>query len=75
MNVMLAAGGHQWTVIPVEEHNTYMAALEDAGVRQNIATDNKDVMRPVKLERLQLLPTNDNNPEALQDRIGSGGRI
>ncbi len=37
MNVMLAAGGHQWTVIPVEEHNTYMAALEDASVRQNIA--------------------------------------
>jgi len=36
MNVMLAAGGYPWTVIPVEERDTYMGALEDASVRQNI---------------------------------------
>jgi hypothetical protein len=37
MNVMLAGGGYPWTVIPVDERNTYMAALEEASVRQNIA--------------------------------------
>ena len=37
MNVMLASGGWPWTVIPVDERNTYMAALEEASVRQNIA--------------------------------------
>lgn len=36
MNVMLAAGGYKWTVIPVEERNTYMAALEAASVDNNI---------------------------------------
>ena len=36
MNLMLAAGGYPWTVIPVEERNTYMAALEEASVQQNI---------------------------------------
>jgi Fic family protein len=37
MNVMLASGGWPWTVIPVDERNIYMAALEEASVRQNIA--------------------------------------
>ena len=36
MNVMLAAGGHPWTVIPVERRHDYMDALESASVRQNI---------------------------------------
>ncbi|WP_290650836.1 Fic family protein [Aquisalimonas sp.] len=36
MNVMLAAGGYPWTIVPLEERETYMAALEDASVRQNI---------------------------------------
>ena len=36
MNVMLAAGGYPWTVVPLERRDTYMAALEDASVRQNI---------------------------------------
>lgn len=36
MNLMLAAGGYPWTVIPVEERNAYMAALEEASVQQNI---------------------------------------
>lgn len=36
MNVMLAAGGYPWTVIPLEKRDIYMAALEDASVRQDI---------------------------------------
>jgi len=36
MNLMLAAGGFQWTVIPVEARDAYMAALEEASVQQNI---------------------------------------
>jgi len=36
MNVMLAAGGYPWTVIPVEERNAYMAALEAASVGEDI---------------------------------------
>jgi hypothetical protein len=36
MNTMLASGGYPWTVIPVQERNEYMAALEEASVGQNI---------------------------------------
>lgn len=36
MNVMLASGGYPWTVIPLEKRNSYMAALEQASVHQNI---------------------------------------
>lgn len=36
MNAMLASGGYPWTVIPVEQRATYMAALEEASTRQNI---------------------------------------
>ena len=36
MNVVLAAGGYPWTVIPVERRDTCMAALEDASVRHEI---------------------------------------
>ena len=36
MNSMLASGGYPWTVIPVEQRNEYMEALEGASVRQNI---------------------------------------
>ena len=36
MNVMLASGGYPWTVVPLEERDAYMAALEDASVSQNI---------------------------------------
>jgi hypothetical protein len=36
MNVMLAAGGYPWTVIPVERRSEYMAALEAASVESNI---------------------------------------
>ena len=37
MNVMLAAGGYPWTVIPLEKRDEYMAALEQASAGQDIA--------------------------------------
>jgi hypothetical protein len=37
MNVMLASGGYPWTIIPVEKHTAYMAALESASVDNDIA--------------------------------------
>ena len=36
MNIMLAAGGYPWTVIPLEKRDDYMAALESASVEQDI---------------------------------------
>jgi hypothetical protein len=36
MNVMLAAGGYPWTVVPLERRDAYMAALEEASARQHI---------------------------------------
>lgn len=36
MNVMMAAGGYPWTVIPVERRDDYMASLETASVDGNI---------------------------------------
>ncbi|MFL5764374.1 MAG: Fic family protein [Bacteroidia bacterium] len=41
MNAMLASGGYPWTVIPVEERDTYMAALEKASVEQDISDFSK----------------------------------
>lgn len=36
MNAMLASAGYNWTIIPVERRNDYMAALETASVGQDI---------------------------------------
>jgi len=36
MNAMLASGGFPWTVIPVQERDAYMNALESASVQQDI---------------------------------------
>lgn len=36
MNVMLAAGGYAWIVVPVEQRTRYMEALENASVGQDI---------------------------------------
>lgn len=36
MNVMLASGGYPWTVIPVEQRDKYMEALEAGSVDQDI---------------------------------------
>ena len=38
MNVMLAADGYPWTVVPLEQRDAYMAALEEASVPQNIVS-------------------------------------
>lgn len=36
MNTMLTSGGYPWTVIPVDERDRYMDALEKASVHNNI---------------------------------------
>ena len=41
----------------------------------NMAAGAKDMKNKTIIERLELSPSNDNSPQALQDRIGSGGRI
>lgn len=47
MNVMLAAGGYPWTIIPADERNPYMDALEAASVRLNIIPFTQFVARLV----------------------------
>lgn len=37
MNAMLASGGYPWTVVPLQQRDAYMAALEEASAHQNIA--------------------------------------
>ncbi len=37
MNTMLASGGYEWVIIPVERRNEYMEALERASVAEDIA--------------------------------------
>ncbi len=36
LNLMLARGGWRWTVVTLDSRQAYMAALEDAAVRQDI---------------------------------------
>lgn len=36
MNTMLASGGYDWLIIPVERRDEYMAALEKASVESDI---------------------------------------
>lgn len=36
MNVMMASGGYPWTVVPLDQRDEYMAALESASVNQDI---------------------------------------
>jgi hypothetical protein len=36
MNVMLASGGYPWTIVPLDQRNQYMAALESASVDHDI---------------------------------------
>jgi hypothetical protein len=36
MNLMMAAGGYPWTVVPVEKRDEYMQSLEAASVDENI---------------------------------------
>jgi hypothetical protein len=37
MNLFLASGGYPWTVIRVDDRSRYMATLEEASVRENLA--------------------------------------
>ncbi len=48
MNVMLASGGYPWTVVPVEERDAYMGALEEASVGQNIGSFGEFLARLVE---------------------------
>lgn len=48
MNAMLAAGGYPWTVIPVEQRQDYMAALEQASVQQDIVPFSRFIGELVK---------------------------
>ena len=36
MNTMLASGGYDWLIIPVERRDEYMVSLEKASVESNI---------------------------------------
>ncbi len=60
MNAMLASGGFPWTIVPLAERATYMAALEEASTRQNI--------KPFAefLARLVQDSLNGNGPELLK---------
>lgn len=51
MNVMLAAAGYPWTIVPVERRNAYMDALEEASARQNIVPFADFLARLVKDEQ------------------------
>ncbi len=41
----------------------------------NMAAGGKDMKNMITIERLELSPANDNNPQAFQDSVGCGGRI
>ncbi len=51
MNIMMAAGGYPWTIIPVDERDGYMAALETAGVSQDIKPFARFLARLLSSER------------------------
>lgn len=48
MNVMLAAGGHPWTVIRVEDRGEYLSSLEAASVENDIEPFARFVARRVR---------------------------
>lgn len=48
MNVMMASGGYPWIIVPLEQRHSYIAALENASVRQNIAPFTKFLAALVK---------------------------
>jgi hypothetical protein len=56
MNVMLASGGYPWTVIRVEDRNTYLAALDRASIDMDIRPFSAFVAQRVRwsLERRDL---------------------
>ena len=48
LNVMLASGGYNWTVIPVERRQEYMKALEKTSVEGDISDFTKVIASLVK---------------------------
>ena len=48
MNVMLAAGGYPWTIIPVQKRDDYMQSLEAASVNDDIKPFTKFLGKLVK---------------------------
>lgn len=48
LNVMLASGGYNWTIIPVERRNEYMKALEKASVENDISDFTKIIASLIK---------------------------
>lgn len=48
MNLMLASGGYNWTVIRVERRQAYMEALERASVKSEVADFAKFVAEEMK---------------------------
>jgi Fic family protein len=55
MNLMLAAGGYLWTVVPLEKRQDYMDALEIASVKQDITPFTKFLARLIT-ERMKGKP-------------------
>jgi len=37
LNAMLASGGYNWTIVPVEKRKEYMQSLEKASVQEDIS--------------------------------------
>ncbi|MDD2954043.1 MAG: Fic family protein [Parabacteroides sp.] len=48
LNAMLASGGYNWTVVPVERRKEYMNALEKASVGGNIVDFTKVIASLIK---------------------------
>ncbi len=48
LNAMLASGGYNWTVVPVERRKEYMKALEKASVEGDISEFTKVIASLVK---------------------------
>jgi len=62
MNVMLASGGYPWTIIPLEQRDAYMQALEQASVMNDIVPFTEFLARLVeaglKGEAIPKIPQN-----------------
>ena len=57
MNVMLAAGGYPWIVVPLETRNDYLFALESASVQENIGPFTDLLARLVRVGLGSEVPT------------------
>lgn len=48
MNLMLASGGYPWVIIKVDDRTTYMEALEEASVNNDITKFTKFISGLIK---------------------------